>query len=344
MTSNTRTFLVPVAKSVTLRDTVSYAIETAGDAAETGEATVHFVVVASGRAIDPDGPDELAADRELLERVEAWAQEDRSEADGIAVETDIVGLDRYLFSPGEYAETLIEYATANGVDRIVLDPEYDPGGSAPMLRPLQVDLARSDIEIEEAPVERQTRRTVLARAETLRKAAVVFGASLLFYLVLGSLSLFDVLTGAVTAGIVAVLLAPVAFSEQPSFGRLGRQVVRMGLYAPFLLWEITKANVEVAYVVLHPSLPIDPKMVRLRAAVWGDTPVTTLANSITLTPGTLTVDVAKRSFTIHSLTQSARDDLFDGVLERAVRFVFYGRAAARIASPAERGDGEEIDD
>jgi multicomponent Na+:H+ antiporter subunit E len=327
-----------------LRDTVSYAMETASDAAETGDATVHFVVVARGRAIDPDGPDELAADRELLERVETWAQEDRGEADGPTVETAVVGLDRYLFSPGQYADTILEYAAEHGADRIVLDPEYDPGGSAPMLRPLQVDLARSDVEIEEAAVERQTRRTVLARAETMKKAAVVFGVSFLFYVLLGSLSLFDVVTGAITAGIAALLLAPVAFGRQPSFRRLALQLVRATVYAPFLLWEITKANLSVAYVVLHPSLPIDPRMVELRAAVWGDTPVTTLANSITLTPGTLTVDVAQRSFTIHSLTASARDDLFDGVLERAVRFVFYGRAAARIASPAERGDGEVVDD
>lgn len=344
MTSNTRTFLVPVANSVTLRDTVSYAMEAASDAAEAGGATVHFVVVARGRAIDPDGPDELTADRELLERVETWTNEDRGEADGPAVETAVVGLDRYLFSPGEYADTLLEYATEHGVDRIVLDPEYDPGGSAPMLRPLQVDLARGDVEIEEAAVERQTRRTVLARAETLKKAAVVFGASFLFYVLLGSLSLFDVVTGAITAGIAALLLAPVTFGKQPSFRRLGMQIARSALYVPFLLWEITKANLSVAYVVLRPSLPIDPKMVELRAAVWGDTPVTTLANSITLTPGTLTVDVAQRSFTIHSLTASSREDLLDGALERAVRFVFYGRAAARIASPAERGDGEVVDD
>jgi len=66
--------------------------------------------------------------------------------------------------------------------------------------------------------------------------------------------------------------------------------------------------------------------------------VTTLANSITLTPGTLTVSVTDRAFTIHSLTAGARADLFDGGLERAVRFVFYGRESMAIATPRERGD------
>jgi len=105
-----------------------------------------------------------------------------------------------------------------------------------------------------------------------------------------------------------------------------------------LLKEIAVANLQIAYVVLHPDLPIDPEVVELRAAVWGDTAVTTLANSITLTPGTLTVSVTDRAFAVHSLTPGSRADLFDGGLERAVRFVFYGREAASIPTPRERGD------
>jgi multicomponent Na+:H+ antiporter subunit E len=97
----------------------------------------------------------------------------------------------------------------------------------------------------------------------------------------------------------------------------------------------------IAYVVLHPDLPIDPEMVEFDAAVWSALPVTTLANSITLTPGTLTVDVSRQHFTVHTLTGSSRDDLFSGALERAVRFVFYGRAAARIPSPVERQEMEQ---
>jgi multicomponent Na+:H+ antiporter subunit E len=119
---------------------------------------------------------------------------------------------------------------------------------------------------------------------------------------------------------------------------------RLCLYVPYLVWEIAKANVAIAYVVLHPKLPIDPSLERFEAAVWGDVPATTLANSITLTPGTLTVDVSDREFYIHTLTESSRADLFEGSLERAVRFVYYGRSAARIPSPRERlEDREEVE-
>jgi multicomponent Na+:H+ antiporter subunit E len=256
----------------------------------------------------------------------------------LAVVTEVVGADRYLFSPGDYADAILEYAAEVDADRIVLDPEYRPAGAAPMLRPLEIELARGDTDIEEAPVERPTERTVLARAASLPKYLAVFGASYLFYMLLSAWKPLDFFTGFLTATLVAVLLAPVAFSRQPAFGRVGKQLLRMLVYAPYLLKEIAVANLQIAYVVLHPSLPIDPKLVELEAAVWGDTAVTTLANSITLTPGTLTVTVTDRSFTIHSLTAGAREDLFDGGLERAVRFVFYGREAAAIATPRERGD------
>jgi multicomponent Na+:H+ antiporter subunit E len=170
----------------------------------------------------------------------------------------------------------------------------------------------------------------------------LFASSYLFYLLLaGSLAPFELVTGAITAGLVSVALWRVSLTAPLASGQALRQLGRLGLYTPYLLWEITKANVEIAYVVLHPDLPIEPEVVEFDAAVWTPTSVTILANSITLTPGTLTVDVTRRHFTVHALTAGSRDSLLDGGLERAVRFVFYGRSAARIPSPAERRAAEE---
>jgi multicomponent Na+:H+ antiporter subunit E len=334
----TTRLLVPVDDSVTLRNTVAYVVEAATETA--GPVELHFVDVASTRSVDPDAPEELGEASELLDRIELWVEEDLGEepdADITAV-TDVIGADRYLFSPGDYAETILAYAAETGIDRIVLDPEYSPGGAAPMLRPLEVELARGDVDIEKAPVERRTERTAVARAASLPKYLTVFGASYLFYLLLSAWTPLDFFTGFLTATLVTGLLAPVAFSKQPDIPRVGKQLLRMAVYTPYLLKEIAVANLQIAYVVLHPDLPIDPEVVELEAAVWGDTAVTTLANSITLTPGTLTVSVTDRSFTIHSLTEGSRADLFAGGLERAVRFVFYGREAAAIATPRERGD------
>jgi len=334
--------LVPVGESITLRNTVAYAVREAADRAAAGEAaTVHFVYPVTGRVVDPVEFDEPES---LLDRVEVWAREDLGDdAPNVDVETSIRASDAYLFSPVDYARAILEYADERRLDRIIVDPEYTPAGSAPMVRPLEYELSRSELTIEEAPVERPTRRARLVRGGGLAKFAIVFGASFLFYNVLGGFAgAFDYATGAASALVTAALLSRISLKEAPGW-QSPRRLVRFLVYVPYLLWEIAVANVEMAYVVLHPRLPIDPGMVEFEAAVWGDVPVTTLANSITLTPGTLTVDVKRREFHVHALTESTREGLLDGALERAVRFVFYGREAATIASPAERR-GEEVND
>jgi multicomponent Na+:H+ antiporter subunit E len=62
-------------------------------------------------------------------------------------------------------------------------------------------------------------------------------------------------------------------------------------YLPVFLWEIIRANIDVAYRVLHPRLPINPGIVKVKTILKSDTALTFLANSITLTPGTMSVDI-----------------------------------------------------
>lgn len=62
-------------------------------------------------------------------------------------------------------------------------------------------------------------------------------------------------------------------------------------YLPVFLWECLKANLDVAYRVSHPRLPINPGIVKVKTRLKTDTALTFLANSITLTPGTLSVDI-----------------------------------------------------
>ena len=63
------------------------------------------------------------------------------------------------------------------------------------------------------------------------------------------------------------------------------------VYIPLFLWECFKANIDVAYRVVHPLRPINPGIVKVKTRLKTDTALTFLANSITLTPGTLTVDI-----------------------------------------------------
>lgn len=364
--TDARRILVPVGDSDSLRDTVSYVVDQANETAPDRPVEIHFVLAARTQAVSPDAPTALGAAREQLERVALWVEEETADSTGVArddresdaddeaaageaddrperltVVTDIVGTDRYLFSPGDYADALLEYAAAADIDQIVVDPEYKPGGTASMLQPMSVELARGDVPVETAPIDRPTEGAVLARATSLSKYLSVFVVSYLFYMSLSAWKPLDFFTGFVTASIVSLVLAPVVANRSSPLAVTLRRLARLVVYVPYLVKEIAVANLQVAYVVLHPDMPIDPEIVQLRAAVWGDGAVTTLANSITLTPGTLTVSVSERSFDIHSLTADSRADLFDGGLERAVRFVFYGRSAARIPTPRERGDAGE---
>ena len=72
-----------------------------------------------------------------------------------------------------------------------------------------------------------------------------------------------------------------------------RYVYFIFYYLPMFLWEVIKANIDVAYRVLHPSIPINPGIVKVKTILRSDTAPTFLANSITLTPGTLSIDIDK---------------------------------------------------
>jgi len=339
--------LVPVTESETLRNTIEYAVHQAIErVTETGpSATIHFVYPISERLTFETETDKTRTARTLLDRVNVWAEEDRGDnVEAVTFETAMIGTREYLFSPSDYADILVQYARNHDLDFVVFDPGFNPLGTTPLLPPLENEVRRAGIEMEEAPIQRERRGPLLVRRGTLTQYLALFGVSYAFYLLLaGSIDTFELVTGAISAGIVATTLWGISLTTPVKPVRTGRQLGRFALYVPYLLYEIAKANVEIAYVVLHPDLPIDPEVVEFDAAVWSALPVTTLANSITLTPGTLTVDVSSQHFTVHTLTRNSREGLFSGTLERAVRFVFYGRAAARIPSPLERRETEEAE-
>lgn len=71
------------------------------------------------------------------------------------------------------------------------------------------------------------------------------------------------------------------------------------IYIPHFIWYIVKSNFDVTYRVFHPEMPIKPGIVRVKTTLKSDIAKTFLANSITLTPGTLTVDCVKDNLYVH---------------------------------------------
>ncbi|MFW5974013.1 MAG: monovalent cation/H+ antiporter subunit E [Natrialbaceae archaeon] len=309
--------------------------------------TVHFVFLATWREGDPGTDADRARAESLLEQLAVWIRYECEEAgldpESLDFETALLGVDEYLFSPSTYAELLATYAAEAGLNRIVLDPAYTLVGHTTLLQPLEFELEGLGLAVEEAPVDRPTRRGQLVSRTSPARFLTLFGTSFLFYQLLGGFSgAFDLVTGLITAAVVAVTLSSVSFYHDPTLSASPWRLARGVIYVPYLLYEIVVSNLVVARVILDPRLDIDPRMTRVRAFVGSGFPLTTLANSITLTPGTLTVKADDQDLYVHSLVPFAREGLFDGSLERWVRFVFYGREAARFPTPRERGDTEVL--
>jgi len=89
-------------------------------------------------------------------------------------------------------------------------------------------------------------------------------------------------------------------------------------YLPYLLLEIVKANIDVTRRILSPRLPIGPRIFRTRALQKSDLGRTIYANSITLTPGTVSIGVEEDEITVHALAREAEEGVLTDEMNRRV--------------------------
>ncbi len=99
------------------------------------------------------------------------------------------------------------------------------------------------------------------------------------------------------------------------------------VYIPVFLWECIKANFDVAYRVIHPALPIKPGIVKIKTGLKTDIGRVFLANSITMTPGTLTVDLIDDTLYIHWIYVRSKDssknaEIIAGRFEKFLKRIF----------------------
>jgi multicomponent Na+:H+ antiporter subunit E len=90
-------------------------------------------------------------------------------------------------------------------------------------------------------------------------------------------------------------------------------------YWPWLVKEIVVSGWQVTRIILHPRLPVSPALVRFRPSQQTAVGLVTHANSITLTPGTITVEAAHDEFLVHALTLEAAQSLAGSEMDRRVR-------------------------
>jgi multicomponent Na+:H+ antiporter subunit E len=114
--------------------------------------------------------------------------------------------------------------------------------------------------------------------------------------------------------------------------------IRPFLYIPWLLKEVVVSNLSVARVILDPKLPIHPRMLSIKTSQKTEIGRVIYANSITLTPGTVTLDVRGDKMLVHALTKDSAEGLLSGEMDRRVAYLeekavdYEAALAAREAS------------
>jgi multicomponent Na+:H+ antiporter subunit E len=131
----------------------------------------------------------------------------------------------------------------------------------------------------------------------------------------------------VIAGLIASALIAIVFHEMlPKEHHIFISPVRIFwflLYVPVFLYYVTKANFDVVYRALHPKMPINPGIVKIKTDLKTDSGITALANSITLTPGTLTVDLTEDGFLFVHWINVKSDDVEQATQHIAKRFEWF---------------------
>ena len=90
-------------------------------------------------------------------------------------------------------------------------------------------------------------------------------------------------------------------------------------YVPWLIGQVIRSNLDVARRIVSPELPIHPSVVKVDATHHTEVGRVTYANSITLTPGTISLDVSAETIEVHALTEDATNDLMSGEMARRVQ-------------------------
>jgi len=151
---------------------------------------------------------------------------------------------------------------------------------------------------------------------------VIYG----FWLVLsGHYTPMLVIIGAVSSVAVVALASRMAVIDRE--GQPLYLLGRAAWYWPWLIWQIIKSGIDVSRLIIAPSLPISPTLVNVKASQKSAVGIVTYANSITLTPGTVSVEVEGDEITVHAITRASAQDLAGGEMDRMVRR-FEGEAPA----------------
>jgi len=151
----------------------------------------------------------------------------------------------------------------------------------------------------------------------MRRAIVLFAALYGTWLLLsGHYTAMLMTYGALSCAAVVAIVAHLGILDEEAVPI--HLAPRHLFYLPWLAKEIVLSNLSVAKVILTPSLPIEPRILQVRASQQSEVAQVIYANSITLTPGTVTLDVRDGQFLVHALTTDSAEGLLSGEMDRRV--------------------------
>lgn len=137
----------------------------------------------------------------------------------------------------------------------------------------------------------------------------------------GKFDAFHLTLGAICSILPAYLFHDLLFANV-RVGDMRVVTARFIAYIPWLLQQILLANIHVASLVLRRRMPIDPQVVKFKTKLETDISSVVLANSITLTPGTITMDIQDGVFYVHALSRKVAEELNAGEMEDRVAHIF----------------------
>lgn len=151
---------------------------------------------------------------------------------------------------------------------------------------------------------------------------MLYSVSLFVFLYLFWLMLSGFFTLFLMSAGVGCALAVVWFARRMDVVDAEGLPIRHGatilVYWPWLLKEVAKSGWDVSKIILHPRLPISPTLVRFRPGQQSAVGLVIHANSITLTPGTITIEAGPGEFLVHGLTRSGAEAVVGSEMDRRV--------------------------
>lgn len=179
----------------------------------------------------------------------------------------------------------------------------------------------------------------------IKSTAFHFCAMMAFWLILSGLyDFFHIFLGVISVVLVLWFNSRIynyKFFDESEYQPANFRILRLFYFIPFLIWEIISSSFRIAYIIIHPKMPMKTGIIKFKTNLPNINAKVLLGNSITLTPGTVTLQIDKDEFLVHSLTHEAAEAHIDHSLAVEVAKV-YGTDSERVVCHEEIITSEEM--